>query len=180
MPISVYGNGSIGDTAGTTSDLQSEIIYVGSMDSDTISFPMGWESGYQPASNGSGVVLFQYLTDDSYLWEVSIENMKNPKSFELRYFESLSSQPLITVLEPDTPYPVLPNKLKSSDTISGSKSLHLICLCFFLAVDEFRLLSCLQISPQSSFRRPCTGPQALIGPQTTLTTHQMSCKFPSG
>ena len=121
--ILAYGNGSTNDTTGTESDLQSDVVYVATLNSDTISFDQGYQSGYEPAVNGSAVMLFQYLPDGNYSWEFTAVNMKQPKTMELRYFETLASQPFLLELHPDQPFPVPPAKDHSSgSTYTGNVS----------------------------------------------------------
>jgi hypothetical protein len=66
--VAAYGNGSTSDTAGTESELVSNVVYVSSIDNQETSFAQGYTSGYKPG-NGTGVVLLQQL-DGNYLWSL--------------------------------------------------------------------------------------------------------------
>ena len=120
MPISLYGNGSIG-TAGTESDLLSSIVYIATADPATVAFPDGYQNGYVPMVNASAGAIFQYLeANDTYVWSVDMENVRNPEALQIRYFVDLNYQPLLFNLTPDTPYPVPPKRLGAESTVGGN------------------------------------------------------------
>ncbi len=70
FPISQYGDGLISnDTAGTESELVSDLVYVCTVENTTVAFDHGYEVGYRPAA-GVGVILIQALPDGSMLWTI--------------------------------------------------------------------------------------------------------------
>lgn len=120
LPILLYGNGS-NETAGTVSELQSEQIYVATLDDTAVGFPDGYTSGYK-AGKGNGVSLIQYLEPNTtFLWEIDSENVSHPLKVELRYFVDLGYQPLVLDLHPDPPFPKPPHRAPEVATFNGSK-----------------------------------------------------------
>lgn len=117
--ILAFGNGSTDDTAGTSSELKSDIVYVATLDNVTVSFDHGYTSGYTPG-NASCVAILQYI-NQTYFWELSTQFERAPASIEIRFFETLAYQPLLLNLTPDEPFPVPPRHASKDAVFSGSE-----------------------------------------------------------
>lgn len=83
-PVAMYGNGSIGDSSGTESELVSDEVYVFTINNSTVTFTQGlggFTNGYQPAP-GDGVGIMQYV-NGTYTWNLESTGRSSPQHVDM-------------------------------------------------------------------------------------------------
>lgn len=116
--FSVWGNGNLTEAESAVSDADlSDVVFVSDMNNQTLTFDQGYTSGMEP-TNGTANVLFQQMPDGGFLWSMEMALMFHPSSLQIRYFNTLSDQPVLLDLT-SSAIPKMP-RLIPRDTFSFS------------------------------------------------------------